>query len=118
METNDAPVHPGRHTALTPDRPPVSRRELRAAERPEISAAEFEGTGDGPVATRGHLPAGAAHHAAAPARDPRPAAAAHHAAGRKARPPVVARRTAISMAGSGVALIGIAAAAHKAPDSQ
>jgi uncharacterized protein (DUF1800 family) len=87
METNDAPVRPGRHAA-TPDRSPVSRPELRAAAR----------------------------HTAA--RDRRRAAAAHHGTSAKARPSVLARRTAISMAGSGVALIGIAAAAHKAPDSQ
>jgi uncharacterized protein (DUF1800 family) len=143
METNDAPLRPGRHTAQTPDRPPVSRRELRAAERREIPAAEFEGTWEVPVASRGQerrdrqqwllqapasrragrrvearAPAAAAHHVAAAARDPRPAPAAHHAAAGEARPTVVARRTAISMAGSSVALIGIAAAAHKAPDSE
>src|ERR1700750_106908 len=44
METNDPSLRPGRHAAATPDRPPVSRRELRAAERREVSAAEFADT--------------------------------------------------------------------------
>src|SRR5512133_963597 len=140
METNDAPLRPGRHTAATPDRPPVSRRGLRAAERREISAAEFQDTWDFPGAPRSqaHAPrdqerrdqeprdqepssaeAATSRRARRTAEAPALPAAAHHAAARR-RPRTggVARRTAMSMAGSGVALVGIAVAAHKAPDSE
>jgi uncharacterized protein (DUF1800 family) len=153
METNDAPLRPGRHNAATPDRPPVSRRELRAAERREISVAEFQDTWDFPGSPQGQAqatrieaaprvqvaprveaePRGQEPRAREPwspeaatsrrarrtAEAPAPAAAAHHAAARR-RPRTggVARRTAMSMAGSGVALVGIAVAAHKAPDSE
>src|SRR4051794_17036479 len=85
METNDATSRPGRHKA-EPATPPVSRRELRAAERRESSSAEDPWDFRAP-----------------PAR-PRRASA------------TVARRTALSMAGSGAALVGIAVVTHKAPD--
>src|SRR6478609_3340870 len=93
METNDPSLRPGRHAAAMPDRRPVSRRELRAAERREISAAEFADTVELPAAPHVDDPG-------------------------ERRSGVVARRTALSMAGSGVALVGIAIAAHKAPDGR
>jgi uncharacterized protein (DUF1800 family) len=119
METNDAPTRPGRHSAATPDLPPVSRRERRAADRREISAAEFGDTWDFPGAPRREEPWPL--QAPASRRTRRTAAAevpVSHAATPETRPGVVARRTALSMAGSGVALVGIAVATHKAPDSQ
>src|SRR3954451_12520156 len=120
METNDAPIRPGRHSAVTPDLPPVSRRERRAAERREISAAEFGDTWDFPGAPRRQEETWPRE--APESRPARRTAVAEvpvsHAATPEPRPGVVARRTALSMAGSGVALVGITVATHKAPDSQ
>jgi uncharacterized protein (DUF1800 family) len=120
METNDGPIRPGRHSAATPDLPPVSRRECRAAERREIPAAEFGDTRDFTGASRREEPW--PPEAVASRRSRRTTAAevhvSHAAAPPETRPGVVARPTALSMAGSGVALVGIAVATHKAPDSQ
>jgi uncharacterized protein (DUF1800 family) len=134
MDTNDASLRPGRHTTEGPGTPSPSRRELRAAERREFETAEFRDLWDSPRAQGPDSFEDLREPQATPERpaprsrrerrvaegpsSPFPVApASAPVAVRERRPGVVARRTALSMVGSGVALAGIAVATHKAPDA-